>query len=310
MPSLSSPLPRLLTAFVLLAAALSAWPVPVLAFQDPAVYDHRATRDLVTVVNQAAALFAQKGEAAFEEFSRPGSRWLNRDRYIFIYDMDGVCVFHPVTPSHVGKNWLNSRDATGKPVHRMLLRKAANPDKPYGWVHYHRPPPQGLFPMWKSTYVVGVRDPSGKLHALCSGLYNMRLERRFIIDLVDRAAGLIARQGAGAFSLLTDPAGPYVFAETYVYVLSPQGDLLVDPAFPHGPGRNALNYTDAAGRHFILEILERIRGRESAWGMYLWPRPGEITPSKKLMYLRRVEFSGQGFLVGSDLFAIRPVWMP
>lgn len=301
---------QLMPAFISLAVILQLFVPPVNAYQDPSVYEYRATRELVTLVNQAAALFAQKGKEAFKEFSRPGSRWLQGERYIFMYDMRGVCVFHPITPDHIGQNRWDTRDITGKPVHQMLIKIAGRAAKPYGWAHYHRPSPNGLNPVWKCTYVVGVRGPSGELYALASGLYNMRMEKLFIVDLVDRASELIARKGAEAFSKLTDPAGPFTFANTYVYVLSPDGWMKLDPAFPHGPPRNALNFKDAAGRLFIREVLNRIKGKETAWGMYMWPRPGEATPSKKLMYLRRVRVKDQVYLVGSDLFKASPVWMP
>ena len=41
----------------------------------------------------------------------------------------------------------------------------------------------------------------------------------------------------------------------------------------------------------------------------MWFKPGEATPSKKLMYLRRVEVGGETYLVGSDLFLSRPIWL-
>ena len=309
MTQLNALQPRTMLAALFLLATLLQFAPPADARQDPSVYQYRATRDLVTMVNQAADLFAKQGRAVFKEFSRPGSRWLRGERYIFIYDMNGVCIFHPITPQHVGKNRMNTTDVTGKPVHKMLVEVAGRDAKPYGWVHYHRPPPYGLFPLWKSTYVVGVRSPSGKRYALCSGLYNMRLEKRFIVNLVDRAADLIEREGTKAFPKLTDPAGPYIFANTYVYVLTPKGELKVDPAFPSGMARNALNFKDAVGRLFIREIIRRIKGKKTAWGMYMWPKPGEVTPSKKLMYIRRVQVNGQTYLVGSDLFVASPIWL-
>lgn len=40
--------------------------------QDPSIDEHKATRDLVAMVKDAASLFAAKGEAAFAEFAQAG----------------------------------------------------------------------------------------------------------------------------------------------------------------------------------------------------------------------------------------------
>lgn len=286
------------------------WLVPAVgAYQDPKVYHYRETRNLVAMVNNAAQLVAQKGEAAFQEFAQRGSRWFSGDRYIFIYDTNGVCVFHPTIPSHVGRSLLNTTDILGKPMVKWFVQIVQRTQRPYGWVYYHQPPPNSLFPLWKSTYVVGVRSPSGKLYAVCSGLYNMRIERQFITDLVDRAANLIERQGTQAFALLKDEAGPYIFDGTYVFVLKPNGQMVLDPAFPNGPERNALDFTDVKGRPFIRQILKKIEGQETAYGVYMWHKPGSNSPSKKLMFLRRVEVQRQTYYVGSDFFLSSPIWL-
>jgi signal transduction histidine kinase len=255
-------------------------------------------------------LFAKKGEAAFQEFSRPGSRWWQGQRYIFLYDMSGVCVFHPAEPELVGKNLLGFTDILGRPVIKWIVGIAGDRDKPYGWVHYLWPPPQSLFPRWKCTYVVGVRSPRGKLYVLGSGLYNMLLEKRFIVNLVNRAAALIKKEGEKSFPALRDKANRLSFHETYVYVFTPNGELKVDPAFPPGDKRNALGYKDAVGHYFVRAVIQRLKVRNTAWVMYMWPKPGERQPSKKLMFARRVQVDGgRTYIVGSDLFLASPIWL-
>jgi Cache domain len=277
--------------------------------QDPSVYEYKATRDLVAMVNDAADLFAVKGKAAFADFARPGSQWLRGNRYIFVYDLNGVCVFHPIDPQLVGKNLMGLKDDLGKPLIRWMVEIAKNPIKPYGWIHYLWPPPQTLFPLWKSSYVVGVRSPDGKRYFLGSGLYNMPMEKRFLVNLVDRAADLIAQNGVMAFPTLRDKASPYNLLGNYVYVFSPQGDLMVDPAFPPEGRRNALDYQDAVGHFFIRDLIDRLAHSDSAWVTYMWPKPGEANPSKKLMYARRLKMDGKTYLVGSDMYLSHPIWL-
>ena len=277
--------------------------------QDPFSYNYRDTRDLVRMVNQAADLFAKEGKASFEAFARPDSRWLMGERFIFIFDEKGVCVFHPRHPLHVGKNMINVRDFRGRPYHRWIVNIAKNQRRPYGWVHYLSPPPQGLYPMWKSSYVVGVRGPDGKRYAIGSGRYNMRPEKRFIEDLVNRAVELIDRKGTNAFPILRDEAEQYNLLGSYIYVLTPEGRLAVDPAYPSGTQRNVLDYRDAVGNQYIRDLIERLNKCETARVMYLWPKAGEETLSKKLIFARRVEVGNETYIVGSDLFLSTPIWL-
>jgi hypothetical protein len=66
-------------------------------------YAYEDTRRLVALVEQAATLVEQKGEAAFSEFGRKGSKWFSDPYYLFVYQPDGTCVFHPLQPDWVGK---------------------------------------------------------------------------------------------------------------------------------------------------------------------------------------------------------------
>ncbi|MEJ2136933.1 MAG: cache domain-containing protein [Desulfofustis sp.] len=310
-PLTNRKIPRQMLGAALLLLIGLVSPHSAMAFtgQDPSIYEYKDTRNLVAMVNQAAELFAQKGEEAHKEFSQRGSRWLRGERYIFIYDLNGVCVFHPENPQLVGKNLSDLKDVLGKPLIQWILEIAANRSKPYGWVHYLWPAPNTLFPLWKSTYIVGVRSPEGKLYALGSGLYNMRPEKRFIVDLVDGAADLIDRKGEAAFSALRDMADRYNLFGTHVYVFSVSGELKVDPAFPPGEERNALDYKDAVGRYFIRDAIEGVKEKETTWIMYMWPKPGDATPSKKLMYTRRVQVGDETYLVGSDMYLSHPIWL-
>ena len=68
-----------------------------------------------------------------------------------------------------------------------------------------------------------VTFPSGKRHIVGCGIYNMRMDKAFIEDVVNRAAALIAERGKAAFDQLRDRTGPFVFMDTYVFVDSTDG---------------------------------------------------------------------------------------
>jgi len=69
-------------------------------------------------VDRAVTLVEEKGSAAFPEFSEP--EWAHDEHYVFIIDMDGTSLVHPVSPDLVGTDIsdlhttnLNIKDARG-----------------------------------------------------------------------------------------------------------------------------------------------------------------------------------------------------
>ena len=79
-------------------------------------------------------------------------------------------------------------------------------------------------------------------------------------------------------------------------MLDARGRSLVDPAYPTLEGRDMAGFRDAVGRPVVRELLEKLR-TESAWVQYLWHKPGEMMPTRKLMYMRRVQAGGETLLV-------------
>src|ERR1700730_1178986 len=92
-------------------------------------YSYVDTKQLVALVEDAAALIELKGEAAFQEFGVPGTKWFYDDYYLFVYTPDGTNVFHPVAPQLVGKNLIGLRDMNGKAVIRMIAEVGKKPER-------------------------------------------------------------------------------------------------------------------------------------------------------------------------------------
>ncbi len=262
-------------------------------------YRHKETIDLVGLVKDAAALIKKEGEAAFPEFKKEGSKWRHGDIYVFVIDTKGNMVLHP-DPALEGKNQLGLKDANNRPIGKGFSDVVSG-DKE-GWYHYQWPEPGSIFPLWKSSFLQQVSAPSGKKYIVGCGLYNMQMELGFITDLVDSAAALVEKEGRKAFPKLRDKTGPYMFRDIYVFVDNPEGVELVNGAFPSIEGRNLIDYKDSKGYPMVHEYIDVAMNKGSGWVTYLWPEPGKASPSHKLTYVKKAEYKGEVFIVGSGTY--------
>jgi hypothetical protein len=274
-------------------------------------YMYEDTKQLVGFVEEAAAVLEKQGPSAFLEFGRKNSKWFNENWYLFAYDINGVCIFHPVTPELVGKNLSGMTDIVGKPVIRMITDVGRMPEKDaHGWVFYHWVDRSQFDPMWKASYIRKVIDKDNRLYLLGCGLDNQKMEKIFIKDNVDRAVDLIKTKGINeAFMEFSDPAKPFSFFNTYITVVDSSGKTLLDPAFPGMTRRDLTSFKDAVGKSVVVESLEKLKISDEAWVQYLWPKPGEMLPSRKLLYCRKNIADGNTLYICSDFYLATPIWM-
>jgi signal transduction histidine kinase len=269
---------------------------------DSLAYEHPETQRLVELVEDAARLVERQGEAAFEALAVAGGRWRQEETYIFVLDLDGNMLVHP-DGALQGRNQLDLQDVNGRPIIRGLLHAATSvPDKSYGWYHYEWPVPGGLLPRWKSSYVRLAAAPSGRRLVVGSGVYNDRMERAFVVDMVNLAVGQVETLGEAAFPLFRDRTGPFIAKDAYVFVVDPRGVELVNPAFPNLEGRNLLDVKDAQGKPLVREMLAVVESRGSGWVDYLWPKPGDSVSTRKSTYVRRAQVGGRWLLIGAGVY--------
>lgn len=256
---------------------------------------------LMELVRGAAAVLEKQGQAAFPEFRQKGSKWFGDDTYFLITRTDGTRVLHAADPSLEGKSIATAKDILGRPYGRMFLNAASSPSGE-GWVHYMYPKPGDIFPAWKSTFVKRVTFPSGQQYLIACGVYDMQMNRAFIEDVVSQAAGLVAAQGEAAFPVLRDKTGPFVFMDTYIFVLAPDGTQVVNAAFPSLEGKNILDLKDQAGNQVIREEIDAAQEHGSAWLNLNWYKPGENTAAPEETYVVEVHSSSRTYIVGSGYY--------
>ncbi len=258
--------------------------------------------ELMTLVREAAAVFEQRGEAAYDEFRKPGSKWFRDDIYFFVWTMHATRVFHAADPGLEGRNERDLKDIQGRPFGKMFLDAGGSPSGE-GWVHYMYPEPGNIFPMWKSSFIKRVKFPSGKEHIIGSGIYNMQMDKAFITDLINRAAGLIEKQGKDAFGQLRDRTGPFVFMDTYVFVESPDGTELVNAGQPSLEGKNLMEVRDVKGKAVVQDEIALAMKDGSGWLDLYWYKPGQNTPARKQTFVRTVQSGQDTYIVGAGIYA-------
>lgn len=265
------------------------------------VKEKMTANELMNLVKDASVMLEKQGEDSYSEFAQKGSKWLHDDTYIFIWDIEGNRVFYPPDPDSIGRNMSTLKDNIGRPIGQMIINTAKS-SSGEGWIHYMYPEPGNIFPTWKSTFVKRVTTPSGEQRIVGSGIYNMDMDESFIEDVVNRAAVLVSDKGREAFDELRNEKGPFRFMDIYVFVSSPEGVELVNPAQPSLEGKNIINVRDLRGKPLVRDYISAAMENRSAWVEYYWYKPGENTPSLKKTYVRKVESGGEIFIVGSGFY--------
>jgi len=263
----------------------------------PSQYDYKETKDLVSFVNRAVDLIEKQGEEAFPQFRIKGSEWVHGDLYIFIWGLDGMRYVYPPDISGEGKNMLDLKDINGKPIGKLFV-KAVSGKTGEGWVHYQWPKPNSEIPIWKSTFLKKAVAPSGKAYLVGSGLYEMPVDKVFVVYNVDQAVALLEDKGKGAFGELRSTSGPYRFMNSYIFIKDLKGNELLNAAFPHLEGTNIMELKDADGQLFVKKELEILKNSDQCWNEYMWPKPGQKEASLKRVFVKKAFVDGEILVVG------------
>ena len=123
---------------------------------------------LVQQVQEAAALIARRGRAAFPALRDRQGRFVFREVYIFVLDANGVELVNPLFPALEGRNLIALQDAEGKEVIRDELLLALRNGS--GWTAALWPDPRSGKPSRKISYVSRVTTPEGEILVVGAGV--------------------------------------------------------------------------------------------------------------------------------------------
>jgi signal transduction histidine kinase len=132
-----------------------------------AVAAEKATKDeCVAKTKEAAKLFNEKGQdAAIKEVNDKQGKFVWKDSYVFLVDLDGKVLAHPMSPALIGKNVLDMKDK-GEPG-KLLFKEFSEvaKGKGEGWVDYMWANPGDPKPRQKTTYIYRVPGKSAYVGA-------------------------------------------------------------------------------------------------------------------------------------------------
>ncbi len=109
------------------------------------------------MVKKAVAYYKANGKAkALTEFSNPKGQFVDRDLYIFAYDLNGKCVAHGANQKMIGIDLLAMKDPDGKEYVKERVEIAKT--KGQGWQDYKFPNPVSKKIEQKAAYLEKVDD--------------------------------------------------------------------------------------------------------------------------------------------------------
>jgi cytochrome c len=97
--------------------------------------NHGTAAEAEAMVKKAIAFSKANGnEAALAEISKPKGKFVDRDLYVTVYDMNGKCVAHGFNPKMIGKDLIELKDPDGKAFIRERIEIVKRDGK--GWQEY------------------------------------------------------------------------------------------------------------------------------------------------------------------------------
>ena len=276
------------------------------------MYNDRMERAFVVdAVKDAVGQIEKNGEAAFRLFHDPTGPFIAKDAYIFVDDMNGVSLALPPFPNLEGRNLLDLKDTQGKQPIREMLKVVQTSGS--GWVDYMWPKPGESVSTKKSAYVSKAKMGDQWVLVGC-GVYladapkavraGKKMTAPELMTLVREGAAVLEKQGEKAYPEFRKKGSKWFRDDSYFFVWTMDGTRVFHAADPTIEGRDASGVKDVLGRPYGKMFLEAAGSPSGeGWIHYMYPEPGDIFPTWKSTFVKRVTFpSGKQHIIGCGIY--------
>ena len=123
-----------------------------------------STKEAEAMVAKAVAAVSSNKDATFKEITGKDKKWIDRDLYPVVYDMNGKCLAHGQNEKQVGKDLIELADPDGKEFVKERVALAKSKGKFWQDYKFKDPVSQKVLP--KSAYC----EKAGEM-IICAGVY-------------------------------------------------------------------------------------------------------------------------------------------
>ncbi|MGA3209109.1 MAG: cache domain-containing protein [Syntrophales bacterium] len=92
-----------------------------------------------------------------------------------------------------------------------------------------------------------------------------------------------------ALAEFTNPKGPFVQDEMYIFVLDSKGNMVAHGVNEKYADKSFVDLKDSTGKSFIREIIEAANAKGSGWVEYQWYNPVTKARKPKSLYFEKID---------------------
>jgi len=258
--------------------------------------------DLTRFVDRAVKYAKESGkDAALAEFNNANGTFIEGDRYIFAYGMDGTTLAWPYRPDQLGTNRAGAADTNGVNHIRWMIELARDGG---GWVYYvTKNPANNNRDELKISFV----RPVDSTCFVGSGIYLSDIPTLFnttekdqLVERVKQARQYAQANGAAkAVRDFNDRNGTFADGSRYIYAYGYNGTTLALPFQSELIGTNRLDFTDTYGVKVVRQQVSICRNGGGYFYIHYY-NPKTREAGLKFNYVEPVDDT---WFVGSGIYS-------
>ncbi len=123
-----------------------------------------------------------------------------------------------------------------------------------------------------------------------------------ITEKVNKACALLEKEGKAAFPKFKGKDSEFIFAGTYIWIHDMEGVMRMHPIKPKMEGQRLIGLKDTNGKLFFADMNKLAKEKGSGWVDYMWPKPGEQSPARKVSFVKLCKVDGEEMIVGCGVY--------
>ena len=158
-----------------------------------------------------------------------------------------------------------------------------------------------LFPM----SVMAEKNPeelAKETEEACTASAKTKPTIAMITEKVNKACALLEKEGKAAFPKLKGKDSEFIFAGTYIWIHDLDGVMCMHPIKPKMEGQRLIGLKDSNGKFLFADMNKVAKEKGSGWVDYMWPKPGEQNPSRKVSFVKLCKVDGEDLVVGCGVY--------